>query len=738
MRKKVIKYTIVLIALMSSVTVFSQDKIAVTPVSFNSPYREYSPIYYRNGLVFTGVSRSNEGLTYVDNESGEQLSDLYYIPLLEDSFGSVTLFSQNLKSSFHDGPITFSKDGSTAYFTRSQLVNKKLKNSTKIVNKLGIYKATFNGEMWTNIESCFFNSEAYNTGQPSLSADGKRLYFVCDKEGGFGGIDLYYAEIVDGFCGSMVNLGKKINTASNEMFPFIDEHNKLYFSADRTTGYGGLDIYVSKLLNDEWNDAYMMDTTINSSADDFGIIFNDNESEGYFSSNRNGSDDIYKLEVIYPEFTNCEELINELLCYEFYEEATLNADSVAMIYEWNFGDGIKERSLETYHCYNEPGFYVVELNIMDPMVGSTFVNEATYELEIEEVIQPEVIAPDTISIHTDFQVFVGQGKWKEYQIGNFYIDYGDSTISKNGNELHSYDYEGFVELKVLISGYDKSSEEIKTNCFYKTVYVTSDTTLLASQKKFLEELKYAGFNSDRIEEFDDGVYMLEILTTPESVFGDSTILKEFVNQVKEVYDTNTNYFSYVIGQTMDPFDLIENFRSAHKSGFKEALVKSFHDGKMKIEDLGLAYDNESGEVNIVLNNIQFEYDGHLLNAASKTELEKLTKYLMDHEEVVIEIGAHTDASRNVEKAKQLFAARGQIYTKLAHDKMSGGYNLKLSQRRAKSVVKYISTKGIDINRLKSKGYGETQPLAPNANADGSDNPLGRARNRRVSFKIITK
>jgi len=738
MKKESLKYLFLLLTLVISIIGFSQDKISVTPVSFNTPDTEYAPVYFNNGLVFTGTNRKNEGLTYVDEASGNQLSDLYYIPLLKDSNKSVTLFSKELKSSFHDGPITFSKDGKTAYFTRSQSINKKLKNSTKISNKLGIYKATFNGDVWGNIEPCSFNSEECNTGQPSLSSDGNRLYFVSDKEGGFGGKDIYYVDIIDSGFSAVTNLGNKINTLADEMFPFIDQNNKLYFSSERNTGIGGLDIYFSKLSNNQWNNPYLMDTTVNSSADDFAIVFNAQETEGYFSSNKLGSDDIYKLEIIYPEFTDCKELIHELLCYEFYEEATLNADSVAMIYEWDFGDGIKERALETYHCYEAPGAYLVELNIMDPMVGETFVNEATYELEIEEILQPKITAPDTISTQSNFTVQVNQGKWKDYQIDNYYIDYGDSTIIKNSTSPHQYLSSGFKELKVLIAGYNDSIKEIQTNCFYKTIFVTSDSTLLASQKKFLDELKYSGFNTEKVEEFEDGVYMLEILSTPTSVINDTSILKSFTNKITEIYDTNTNYFSYVIGKTVNPFDLIEDYRSAHADGFKNALVRSYDNGKMKIEDLGLAYNNESGEVNVVLNNIQFEYNGHLLNNDSKIELEKLIQYLIDNENIKIEIGAHTDASRNVEKSKKSFAARDLIYSKLAHDRISKAYNLKLSQKRAKSVVKYLSTKGIKSYRLKFKGYGESNPLEPNYNTDGSANLLNQAKNRRVSFKILAK
>ena len=716
MISRLLNYIILAGLVVCSQFVWAQDEIIIESISINTTEKEYAPVYYKDGIVFCGVNTNNEALTYLDNETGQQLTDIFYVSKVNEGFGEKELFSSQLKTPFHDGPITFSKDGNTAYFTRNVTSSKTLKNSTKIENKLGVFKADFDGEKWGNIAPCYFNSKEYNVGQPSLSVDGKRLYVVSDKPGGHGGIDIYYAEITDGFCGSLVNLGEKINTDANEMFPFYDANNKLYFSSDRPSIFGGLDIYVSKLNEEKWNDAYIMDSTINSDFDDFALVFNENETEGYFSSNRTGSDDIFRISVKYPEFNDCEELVSELLCYEFFEEATLNADSVAMIYEWDFGDGVKERALETYHCYETAGLYIVELNIMDPMIGETFVNEATYELEIEEVFQPEVICPDTISLNAEFLVSVTQGKWEEFQIGNYYTDYGDSVIVKNDKNTHSYNSDGFKELKILISGYDKSSKSVETKCFYKNVFVTSQITSLAIQDKFLEELNYAGFNSDKINEHvpREAFYSLELLNSPTSILNDSSQLKEFTNRVTEIFDSSSNMYSYVLGKTSNPFDMISEFRAVHMAGFSNAVVKSIKNESISIEDLGMAYDNESGEVNIVLNNIHFEFNGYQLDEKSKTELGTLIQYLNNNANIKIEIGAHTD------------------------DVGNDSFNLKLSQKRAKNVINYINLQGIEMIRLKAKGYGEKQPIAKNSNEDGSDNPEGRAKNRRVTFKILSE
>lgn len=121
---------------------------------------------------------------------------------------------------------------------------------------------------------------------------------------------------------------------------------------------------------------------------------------------------------------------------------------------------------------------------------------------------------------------------------------------------------------------------------------------------------------------------------------------------------------------------------------------------------------KAGE-NIVLNNIFYEFDSEKLTPESKVELEKLTRLLMNNPGLKVELQGHTDS------------------------KGSDAYNLNLSQKRAEEVVKYLLAKGVSPEQLKAKGYGETQPIAKNENADGSDNPEGRKLNRRTVLKVIS-
>jgi len=158
---------------------------------------------------------------------------------------------------------------------------------------------------------------------------------------------------------------------------------------------------------------------------------------------------------------------------------------------------------------------------------------------------------------------------------------------------------------------------------------------------------------------------------------------------------------------------------------KKYKVVAEKDGFLKtstnVNTSGVTY-SETREANIfvnkedepiVLKNIYYEFDKDVLTPESKATIDTtLMQILIDNPLIIIEIGSHTDS------------------------KGSMAYNEDLSRRRAISVVDYLISKGIPDARLKAKGYGETDPIAPNKNADGTDNPEGRAKNRRTEFKVI--
>jgi hypothetical protein len=135
---------------------------------------------------------------------------------------------------------------------------------------------------------------------PTLSADGKTMYFASDMAGGYGGMDLYVIHLVDEVWSEPVNLGPNVNTSESELFPFIHNSGKLMFSSNGHKGFGGMDLYITQQEITGWVSPENMGSPINTNADDFSMYVNSDFSEGYFASNREGGmggDDIYSLSI---------------------------------------------------------------------------------------------------------------------------------------------------------------------------------------------------------------------------------------------------------------------------------------------------------------------------------------------------------------------------------------------------------------------------------------------------------
>ena len=200
-----------------------------------------------------------------------------------------------LNTAYHDGPVTISADGNTMFFARdghSENQYLKSKSSNTKIGQQGLYKATKTDGKWSNIEALPFNSTNYSVSNPSLSNDGKTLYFASNMPGGFGESDIWKVNVNEGNYGKPENLGSKINTQGKENFPFIADDNTLYFASTGKQGFGGLDVFKIN-LNASDEEALNIGKPLNSEKDDFGFSFNKKANIGHVSSNRNGFDAIY-------------------------------------------------------------------------------------------------------------------------------------------------------------------------------------------------------------------------------------------------------------------------------------------------------------------------------------------------------------------------------------------------------------------------------------------------------------
>lgn len=320
----------------SNITPLVQDSLDFTLhfLKLNTSQQEFSPQYFKNGLVFVSNRYPKKIVRNEFGWDGYPFAKIYWVKDTADLFVTDTMpasyhyefnhnikpnddytaitsndndiilqnsikkafpgemhnldrFSDALETKYNYGSLCFSKDGNTVYFTRNT------KKAVKGRFNLEICEAKYENGEWTKGKVMPFVLPDYDFFHPALSNDEQRLYFCSNQPGGKGESDIYYVGLQSEDAKAIsFNLGDMVNTSGNELFPTIHGEN-FYFSSDGWQGLGGQDIYKTSLVRNQWKAPVNLGYPINSSYDDFGIILNQTGHNGYFNSNRLGSDDIF-------------------------------------------------------------------------------------------------------------------------------------------------------------------------------------------------------------------------------------------------------------------------------------------------------------------------------------------------------------------------------------------------------------------------------------------------------------
>lgn len=270
-----------------------QKSFEVKLSQINSDKSDFGAVLNGETVYFTSA-RNSASKQYGWNE--EPYLDVYQARFnLDHTISDISLFKE-INSKFHDGPVSITADGKTLYFASNSFRVSSFEKDKKKNLKIGrnsLFKASWLGDKWGNITSLPFNSTTYSTSNPSISADGKTLYFSSDMPGSYGSVDIWKVEVnSNGTYGKPVNLGKNVNTEGKETFPFIREDNNiLYFASSGRQGFGGLDVFQADLSKD--SAATNLGAPVNTEKDDFALTYNKNKNIGFLSSNRSGTDKIY-------------------------------------------------------------------------------------------------------------------------------------------------------------------------------------------------------------------------------------------------------------------------------------------------------------------------------------------------------------------------------------------------------------------------------------------------------------
>jgi len=269
----------------------------VRKIMVNSPNGDFCPVTYNNGIVFVS-SRETKIISKKKHEwTGQPYLNLFYSQRKGSVYTEPQLFASNVQVKYNDGPVCFNKSGDEIYITRNNITGSKVAKSKDDIVKLKIFHAKKENDIWKEPVPFKHNSDNYSCAHAALSPDGNRLFFASDKAGGSGGMDIYVCEKDSGEWGEPKNMGDKINTSGNDVFPYLHDDGTFVFASNGRDGLGGLDVYWCKIKNGQVEkEAKNMGAPVNSSEDDFGVVFDNGSGTGYMSSNRefkNTNDEIY-------------------------------------------------------------------------------------------------------------------------------------------------------------------------------------------------------------------------------------------------------------------------------------------------------------------------------------------------------------------------------------------------------------------------------------------------------------
>jgi outer membrane protein OmpA-like peptidoglycan-associated protein len=284
----------------------------VQNLDINSEYSDFGGTLNNNKLYITS-SRNTVGLFDLGRWITQRISygwnnepylDIYSFDVTDSgSYLNEDYLGSNINTKYHEGLASFDNEGNMYISRESFYENEYVKDpeSNNITSLIGIYKISKGDK---NVVALNINSVEYSVKNPSLSSDGKSIYFSSDMPGGYGNFDIYKGDIDEkGNINNVENLGQKVNTEGQEMFPFIGDKNNLYFSSDSQLGLGGLDVFFTKEVDGKWASVRNVGIPVNSNADDFAFNINEATGEGFVSSNRSGgkgSDDIYSIKRLIP------------------------------------------------------------------------------------------------------------------------------------------------------------------------------------------------------------------------------------------------------------------------------------------------------------------------------------------------------------------------------------------------------------------------------------------------------
>ncbi len=583
-----------------------------TFLPINTDLSDFSPTINNQHLVFSSDTTPYNFAAKKDKFTGDHFYTIYSVSCKKDGECGSDFKSLSAKGlgKFHDTNPVFTADGQTMYFTRTDIKENFLGESSvpddnnKVHLQIMIASDYDDAsKKYNKIASFPYNNKNYSLEHPALSADGNTLIFASDMPGGEGGFDLYYSKKdANGKWGEPVNLGKEINAEGDEVMPVFLDSKNITFTSNGQAGLGGMDVFYASWndASQTWGDPVNAGVPVNSPYDDMSLTMYDDQQNGYFASNR---------------------------------PADKEEDNI-------------------FHYYRQK--LILNLKIADSTTGR----------DVEGAVVSIMGVKDRYELTTDKQ---GNTTTPVYPITVYKV-----TVRKKG----------YYDLQAKLSTADiKRLREV--DILNKTLKIAPEMDITFTAKILDEETRNP-------------------IENPLIV-----VTKEGSNYTDTINMLTGQPFTH--GLEADAIYHINAIKDQYYSDEKVVSTKGMT-GIIKLTDTMLMCRLGVGAI-CQIESIYYDFNKATIRTDAVPSLDKLIKLMHDFPHMQIQLNAHTDC-------------RG-----------SAPYNMRLSNARAESVVKYLIEKGVDPARLTPKGFGSTKPIYKCDNCKTCDESF-RQQNRRTEFQVL--
>lgn len=747
----------------------------------NSPESDISPVIYDNGLLFVSDRGDKDVLNGENAGTGRAFYSIYYIDKKGEQDDSVSFdkpkkLSKDINKDFHNGPVSVTADGKMMAFNR---VSHKLKLRTKgFINRPQIYFAEKKGRSWKDVTEFQYNSETYSCAHPALSADGNTLYFSSDMPGTLGGNDIWSCKKEGTGWSQPVNLGPMVNTAGNEVFPYLRKDGVLYFSSDGHGGIGGLDVFSSQFENGVWGEAVNQASPLNGATDDFGIVFNEDGSRGYFTSDRaggKGSDDVYSFKVT-SKFVNVR---GTLLSSKNANEIVPNSKVELLTKDGKLVKSTTTDSKGNFAFNNLPSDqnYIVRLPEEDPalvrtkyymsdeqnkLVRVTVLDEVggkfTFQnLPVDPAAPPQLLSDDEYLTIAGNLISDGN---PPTAIANTPVDLKDdkgNIIQRTTtNEFGAFAFTHVPpDMTYIVAVAEGETPKLAPN---STVSITSKsgknvmTTTPDANGKFQFCILPTDVNTISAMTVTEPELRMDLRGTLTGADSAHTVLANtkvnMLNPNGEIIATTTTdergYFNFQNVASDQAFIMsVENVADPSLAALGKIYVRDADGKVVKVLRMGKGGKYEFRILPADKATIGYVYVDDPWLRVLQMKAKQNQDSLLIIENIYYDYGSAEilpSAELTLAKVLKVMQLDANITIEISsHTDSRAGtdYNQRLSLKRAQNVVDYLVKRGIDKKRLTAVGYGETKLL--NKCKDGTEcTEDEHAKNRRTEFKINKK